>query len=277
MVVGSATLAVGAFLGGAAQKGSAPAPDAPEVVQARRFEVVDELGTVMMVVGSNKDGGSISIRDRFGKTMLLATAAETGGTLVLTNSKSGQPAFVATSTEHGGAAQVLNSQGKAVVESQALAKGASISIADAAGRTNVALSADDTDGGLISTFSNSGTAAARLFSNVAGDGVLETYRTNGDPLVSLSSTEGGHGQISTFWGIGKPLVTLTATANHEGQFYTFDGENHPMIALASSPAGPTLRVFNRAGDPLAILEADDSGNGSLALWRKDGTGKAITP
>jgi hypothetical protein len=50
-----------------------------------------------------------------------------------------------------------------------------------------------------------------------------------------------------------------------------------MIALASSASGPTLRLFNREGDPLVILESDDEGTGTVNLWRNDGTGRSFSP
>ena len=58
----------GIALGGAARQG-AEAPVA-DVVRARAFEVVDELGTVRLIIGANTDGAGLSAANFSGPSIV---------------------------------------------------------------------------------------------------------------------------------------------------------------------------------------------------------------
>ena len=62
MLVGGALLGGGLVLGGAADQEIIPA-----VLRARQIEVVDDVGTVRVLLGANTEGGTLSIRDRLGR------------------------------------------------------------------------------------------------------------------------------------------------------------------------------------------------------------------
>jgi hypothetical protein len=286
VITGALALAVGFVLGGAHQNepptlnqasaNQAQSPSA-QVIQATQLQIVDELGTVVMVIGSNKDGGTISLRDRLGKTAMLLGAAEHGGAMIIRSSATSQPAFIAQADAQGGLTKIFDQQGTLAAETAVKANGTQLHLNDANGRHAISLSANAEEGGAISAHATTGEIATRLFSNIEGEGVIETYRPDGAALVSLSSTEGGHGRVTTFAGLNKPLVTLTATANHEGQMYLSEASGRTLIALASSPAGPTLRLFNRFGEPAITLDSTEEGKGAVGVWNRDGTGRTVSP
>lgn len=287
MIVGSGLLAAGMLLGGAsATRGSnsnsdtaamAAGDSAPsDLVRARRIEIVDEVGTVLLALGTNKDGGSVSVRDRFGKTTLLASATEHGGTLLLTETRTGRPAFLVSATSEGGRSTLFSENGHAAMDIRTTADVTTLAVADPQNRPGLVIKAGS-DGGSLAAYSEAGAVYARLFADISSGGVIETYEANGEPLVSISSTVGGHGQISTFASPGKPMVSLTATANHEGHIYTYNLQGQPLVAIASNPLGPTLRVFNSDGEAAVTLESNENGHGTVGVWRRDGTGRALTP
>src|SRR5688572_17568270 len=108
MLAGAAILGGGMLLAGAARHGTEAAAAPNPTIRTSQIEIVDELGTVVMVLGVNKDGGSLSVRDRLGKTLVLAGASEHGGALVVTNTRAAHPAFIAQATADGGAFNVIN-------------------------------------------------------------------------------------------------------------------------------------------------------------------------
>lgn len=248
-------------------------------VQTQRLEIVDEAGTVVMVIGANEQGGSLAVKNRWGHTVMLLSAAEQGGALVVNQAETMKPAFIATATSTGGAFQVMNRDGSRVVDMTAHENGGRFNLADQSGARRIAMSITEQGAGDISTFNQLDVMNARIFADVAGAGALETYRKTGERIISLTSTVEGQGQINTYGTHEneKPLITLTATANNEGQIYTYDHLGFPMIALASRTTGASLRVFNQQGKPVITLEPDDTGTGEVGLWRGDGSGKSWTP
>src|SRR5262245_43305822 len=118
MITGGSLLSIGLLLGGARQSLPQQAP-ASDVVQAKRIEIVDEVGTVVLAIGSNNDGGSLSVRDRFGKTLVLASASEHGGALAVTSAKLSQPILIARAVESGGSLEVMDGHGKRVLDAGA--------------------------------------------------------------------------------------------------------------------------------------------------------------
>ena len=273
LMAGAGVLAVGMMLGGAPEQ----ADQVQEVLRARQVEIVDELGTVRLVIGYNAEGGSISVRDRFGKTALLAGAAEHGGMLVVTHSATHAPLLTAGATENGGALQLFNDQGQRVFDALAEPHGGRVTVATGTARPALRLHPDADGAGAITAFGPAGGELLKLYADVGGNGVIETFRGEGGaPLVTLSSTVGRHGQVKTTAPDGRPLVLITASADEEGQLYTFDAEGNPMVAIASAHRRPALRVF-RDGKAAVTLECDENGNGSVGVWNPDGNGRTFKP
>ena len=93
MLTGGGLLLAGLLLGGMGQNSSQPGgagaagDDILDIVRARRVEIVDDVGTVRAALGRNANGGTLSVRDTLGRTVLLASAAETGGVMVINNTE----------------------------------------------------------------------------------------------------------------------------------------------------------------------------------------------
>lgn len=86
----------------------------PEVIQARRFEVVDEEGSILVQIGkTNKGFGSVCCNRSDGKLMVGLLAHETGGGLLISNAKEKLVAAI-SSFAHGGYMLVNSNDGQAV-------------------------------------------------------------------------------------------------------------------------------------------------------------------
>lgn len=269
LITGGCLLLAGILLGG---QGAA----APETIRARQLEIVDEIGTVRLVLGSNAAGGTISVRDHLGRTVLLASAADQGGTLVLGAAGSREPALVASASAEGGLLRLFDQGGTRVGE-LAARDGGRLALAGTAGREAIVLTSAGGVGTAAGHDANGGRTWA-LGQNAAGNGVVETYRgATGAALVGLSSTADHQGQIRTNAPNGRSLVLLTASPNREGQLYTYDDLGRPLCAIATRSNGPTIRIFGPEGAPAITLETDAEGSGIAGVWRPDGNGQTFTP
>ena len=261
-------LVITALMVGAAQ-------NHPQVIRARQFEVVDEIGTVQLVLGTNRQGGSLSVRDRLGRTVLLFATADDSGAMVLTHPELDRPGVVLRATSRGGSMSLNDQSGHVAVAAGASGE-ESLRIGDGRGGTAMTIGASAQGAASMLAYGAEGRRLASLSSDAAGGGLIETY-VQGRPLVTLSSTIGGHGQIKTMGLEGQALAMLTATGDDQGQFYTFASDGRPLVALASRPGGPTARVYNANGDPAVTIETDEQGRGIIGLWREDGTGRVLEP
>lgn len=257
MLTGAGVLAAGMFMGGLMQKTApqvANSNQSSDVVTTRRIEIVDQLGTVVAVLGANNDGGSLSLKDRFGRTMLLNACSPDGGMIALSDARNGERAVLLQSTDDGGRLAMFAGPDRVAAALQAKRQG----------------------GGSLAISNESGVQSVRLFSEL-GAGVVETYSSQGGSLVTLSSTVGQHGQVTTYGPDQVQLVTLTASTEHDGQIYVNQANGKPSIVLASNEAGPTIRVFNRSGQAAASIESNKEGQGVIGVWKNDGEGRTFTP
>jgi hypothetical protein len=278
MTIGAALLGAGMLLGGFSRSPVLPQA-AADIVRARQVDIVDELGTVVLSIGSDERGGTIQVRDRFGKTLVQAGAGARGGEFTLSTTE-GRAAASMAAGNAGGGATFFGENGAAEIELGVIPAGPRLALSDGGGHPVAEIRARTETGGVISAFNAKGEVASRLFTDAAGCGVVETYRPRATPLVSIGSTVGGHGQITTYAGNDKPLVSISASAENQGQVFTYSDAGIPLIALAGRPAPDncaSLRIFNRHGEAVITVEPDEDDLGEIGVWRRDGTGRVISP
>ncbi|HRQ75247.1 MAG TPA: hypothetical protein PK098_04945 [Phycisphaerales bacterium] len=248
LIVGGVVFTTGLLLGGMGRV-------EPDALRIRDLEIVDELGTTLLKIGSNRDGGSISIRNRFGRTVLLAAAAEQGGAIVGNIGSTGQRAFEMGVTE----------------------RGPELTITDFDRRGAVRLGFQPEGQAMIACMGPDASPRVRFTSDSKGHGLVTTYSSAGKPLAVVGSTVHGQGHFTTHGAEGRPLIALTSTVDNEGQLYTYNAAGLPMIALATHTTGPSLRIFNRHGEAIISLESGDDDQGEVGVWQRDGTGRVIQP
>ena len=89
-----------------------------------------------------------------------------------------------------------------------------------------------------------------------GDGLVKTYQPNGKELVTLSSTAEGDGTVTTYQPNGKMVVRLSSTAEGDGGF---------------------VQVYNKTGESIAQMYADEYGNGVVYAGNRKGKGRTLQP
>ncbi|TVQ51670.1 MAG: hypothetical protein EA377_11895 [Phycisphaerales bacterium] len=255
--------------------GAASTAQPADLIQARQVEIVDELGTRLMVLGASQTGGAVSVRDQLGRTMLLLGAGPEGGIVALNRVEDQRRAANLRATGQGAALELYDDRQNRTIHVQSDRK-----------HTNIELRRAESPGERIRLdFSQRDAATLRLIRgeqdllrlgvHSLNSGMVESFHVSGDRLVVLSTTSDQQGQMATFAPGDNPLVHLTATPDHVGQLYTFGPDRRPWIALASHPTGPSLRLFNPEGHPVVALESDEDGAGEIRMWSKDGPGHVI--
>ena len=167
-------------------------PSVPEVVQAKKFEVVNDQGKVIVRMNAVKhDGeqyGFITTRGRNGQSLV-----EIGATVM-------------------GEGQVKTQNGR--------------------GGTLVTLAANAEGNGFIKTQNGEGGTMVAIAATVGGEGVIKTQNGNGQTLVQLGTTVEGEGMIKTQNGKGGTLVKIgTYRGNRGGYVETFDQRGAPTSEI----------------------------------------------
>jgi hypothetical protein len=148
-----------------------------------------------------------------------------------------------------------------------------------AGQFVVGLDASDAGYGVVMTFAPNGKQLVSLGSTVDGDGTVTTFAPNGKDLVSLGSTVDGEGMVRTFAPNGKQLVSLGSTTSGKGSVTTFAPNGKVLVRLGTTAddTGGSLTVFNKTGEEVVQLFADEYGNGVVGAFNRKGKGRTLQP
>ena len=108
---------------------------------------------------------------------------------------------------------------------------------------------------------------------------MQTYQPNGRKLVQLNSTAEGNGIITTHHSHSSPLVELGATVDGEGTVKTYQPNGKELVSLSASALGNggLVYVYNKTGESIAQMYADDYGNGVVWAGNRKGMGRELKP
>ena len=142
-----------------------------------------------------------------------------------------------------------------------------------AGERIVILGANDSGNGLIYTQSASGGKLVMLNSAVGDHGAIQTFAPSGKELVDLSAATDGYGSVTTFAPSGKELVKLNSTVDGSGSVTMHALSGKELVKLTTTDNGGFVEVFNKTGETIVQLGADDYGNGEVGVWNRKGKGR----
>lgn len=118
-----------------------------------------------------------------------------------------------------------------------------------------------------------GQLTVALEADSGGDGAVKTYSAMGGELVELSATADGKGMVATYSSLGRKLVELGATVSGVGTLTTHQPTGKKLVELGATVEGGGIFVFNKTGEGIVTLQADDYGNGQVGAWSRSGTGR----
>ncbi len=234
----------------------------PDVIRARRFEVVDQNDKIIFLAGIGQNGGQIDIWGNGGTNVLRLGANADGGDLVVWNAK-GQGVAAMYATSSGGRVEATMPEGSAMLRAEGSSPSviisdasdrprfvatmagetAGISVRHSGGQELVALGASAGSGGIVRVSEPDGTLAAQMLAYDTG-GVVECASRSGGRAASLGSgTEGAGGTLSLFAPDGSEALS----------------------AQARTDAGARLSLLGTNGQPVAIVETGATNAGLFSL------------
>lgn len=184
--------------------------DVPDVIRAKRFEVVDDQGKALVILAAGEGAGLILTFDEKGNGLVAIGAPEGGGAVATFDGKGNQKEnqLVAIGATSDGTAQIATYDGKGnklVMISAGMGRG-TIATLDKERRPMTWLTSTESGRGWIGTF----------------DDQISVEDRKGNSLVSLSGMEGSPGTVTTYDGKGSKLVALGASKDGEGRVVTYD-------------------------------------------------------
>ena len=129
----------------------------PDVIQAKKFEVVNDEGKVVASFYANMGGGMLSFSNKDGEVVAgLGSDEVNGGGVLGINNKDGKIVAGIHADENGGVARVLNNKFTEVAGIRATPDGGVLSVANKDGKQVIAIGASADGGGVVKTTDSKG-------------------------------------------------------------------------------------------------------------------------
>ena len=129
--------------------------NAPDVIQAKKFEVVNDDGKPVVVIGSGAYGGSWRIDNNEGNPVAQIFSRAEGVVWAVSN-KEGKPVVGINASASGGLLGVFDKDRKIVVGLYADTGGGSLAISNKDGERVALIRADADGNGVVNTLDNKG-------------------------------------------------------------------------------------------------------------------------
>ena len=133
----------------------------PDVIQAKKFQVVNDDGKVIVElsnqVGDGVDNGRLVTRNSAGQTLVELGSSEFEGVVITKNGK-GQTLVLLSSSEFGGAVVTENGKGQTLVRLTSTVDGeGTVTTVNGKGQTLVLLTTSNDGEGAVLTYNGKGT------------------------------------------------------------------------------------------------------------------------
>jgi hypothetical protein len=167
--------ALGACLLALVTMGAGAGPS--DVLQARRIEVIDGGGKILLSMEARDGRGVLELQNEEGQRGALLSTTPDGGALALFDERAHQVVLVGAESD-GGVAE----------------------LSGADGRTRVRLGSGTASGGALATYSGGGQKLVELGATADGDGTIATFDRKGEQLLALAASGRGNGRLIAYDG-----------------------------------------------------------------------------
>jgi hypothetical protein len=109
-------------------------------------------------------------------------------------------------------------------------------------------------------------------------------------VVTMAATGEKHGRFDTVMAdmvvarsigvlndAGDPVVVLDATDDGDGLVTTYQPNGKELVGLGASDTGGIVEVYNKTGEFIAEMSADEYGNGLVGAYNRKGEGRTLQP
>jgi hypothetical protein len=114
------------------------------------------------------------------------------------------------------------------------------------------------------------------FDIVTARAIFVTNKT-GDLAVTVAATTDGSGMVQTKSAKGKETVWLGSTKDDNGTVSTYQPNGKALVSLISTDNGGFIDVYNKTGEFVAQMGADEYGNGVVGAYNRKGEGRTLQP
>ena len=121
---------------------------APDLIKAKRFEVISDDGRLVLALSAGKNGGQLDLWGATGKNVLRAWSNESGGDLAIWNNEA-KNVFGAYATETGSETTLFNADGDMVYRVKSENKNARIELLDPEKQSPLFTATTQAGGGVI--------------------------------------------------------------------------------------------------------------------------------
>ncbi len=253
-------------LGAAMQAG-----DIPEVLRARRLEIVDSQDRVIMLASHDGVGGRVDLwNDTGANTVRLGSTAD-GGDIVVFHS-SLVPVCGISATPAGGRVESLCAVGGGGAAIDSGDAGSRVSISDSGGNLAVNLS-NAAAGGLLETRTSSGVLAAAIGAGSGAGGFVQVSNGQGAQVFAAHSRQDGTGKLSLAGAKGEPNFVAETGAENGGTLSMF-ACGHRVVGLGAGSDGGLLNLATMNGNNVLAAGAASDADGGL-IWLRSGAGRTL--
>jgi hypothetical protein len=130
--------------------------------------------------------------------------------------------------------------------------------------------------GSISVRNGSNIEVIRIGPGAFGNEIV-VNNDQGKNALWLGSGSYGDGFLQTFSDSGKMLVRLGKSINADGALIVYSAELKEIVSLQSDEDGGWVKVYNKSGETIATMQADEYGNGVVGAWNRKGKGRTLQP
>jgi hypothetical protein len=237
------------------------------VIQAHRFEVLDENNRLVAAFGVGDFGGQLDLWNGDGRNVLRAAATEPGGDVTIWNAH-GVAVYGVYATDSGSEAAHWNAAGKASAVVASDDAGGQFHLLADVGQPTVKLASTER-GGDITTHFAGGDISSSLASGEAG-GSIAIHSSAGRPIVVADVEEGEHGRLRIADRTG--AFRLTASTDSGGG--RLDLSNSDGISVWNAGASQAhgsgyLRLSNRLSDRILAAGGTAENAGQLTIFTQD--------
>ena len=208
---------------------------APDLIQAKRFEVVDDFGNVLVNLSQDEGKGIIKTYNKDGKKLVNITyTTNQEGYLALEDGKGQETMRLSSSNDGGGGyIGVFNPSGKRTLTLCNDNSGGNIYVSNSNGDTRATVQCNSSAGGFLGLYNSSGYTAVKLTQTSSGNGDLYINNYNGDERVRLSvSSSAGNFQIKN--NSKNMIVELGGTNGENGTINTYNSIGSFVQGIGSS-------------------------------------------
>lgn len=207
----------------------------PDVIQAKKFEVVDDNGNVLAILTQSDGNGIIRTLNKDGKKLVnLTYTTNREGYLGIENGN-GQEMIRFSSSNDGGGGYIgiYNPAGKKTLTINNDKSGGNIYVCNSNGDSRVVMQCNSSAGGFMSLYNSSGYAAVKLSQTSSGHGDLYINNNLGDERIRLSvSSSAGNFQLKN--NKKTMIIELGGTTGENGTINTYNSTGSFVQGIGSS-------------------------------------------